>query len=69
MCGPRLYLQHTSQVCSEDSMIHFPVDLSVAFSTVAFEYFTRIHGSIFTPPLGDKEDVISPILQTGNLNT
>lgn len=43
-------------------MIHFPMDLSVAFSTVALEYFTPIHGSIFTPPLGVEEDVISPVL-------
>lgn len=68
MCGPRLYLLHTSQACSEDRVIHLPMDLSVAFSTVAFEYFTRIHGFIFTPPLGDEEDVISPVLQMGNLN-
>lgn len=66
MCGPRLYLLHTSQACSGDRMINFLMDLSAAFPTVDFEYFTTIHGPIFTSPLG--EGVISPVLQIGNLN-
>lgn len=41
-------------------MIHFPMDFSAAFSTVDFEYFTIIHGPIFTSSLG--EDVINLIL-------
>lgn len=47
-------------------MINFLMDLSAAFPTVDFEYFTTIHGPIFTSPLG--EGVISPVLQIGNLN-
>lgn len=37
------------------TVIHFPMDFSVTFSNAAFEYLRCIHGSICTPPLGDRD--------------